>query len=147
MLQRSIGLLLLVLSNCALAQPTPAAATPHLIGGEIPSYPAIARAARVSGTIKVRVAVESGRITKLDVLGAKGASGSQVLEHGSRILTDPTLANLKSWRFDSSVNTSFDVLYTYVLTGDPTYPPDNPGIEISPSLDVTITATPPQIME
>jgi hypothetical protein len=94
----------------------------------------------VSGTIKVSVTVESGRVTKLDVLEAKGVSGSQVLEHGSPLLTDPTLSNLRSWRFQSSVNTSFDVIYTYAI--DPTLPEGNPKIEISPLLNVTITTSP-----
>jgi hypothetical protein len=147
MLVRFFASLMLVILTSSVALAQAARGIPRLIQADIPNYPVIARAARVTGTVKIRVTVESGRVTKLEVLDARGASGPQVLDHGSPMLTDPTLANLRSWRFDSMVNTSIDVLYTYVLAGDPTYPTDNPKIEISPSLDVTITATPPQIME
>ena len=136
MLQKFSTLLVLLLSTCAFAQPQ-AGEIPRLIGGDIPTYPPIARAARLTGSMKVRVKVESGKVTKLDVLDAKGASGSQVLEHGSPLLIDPALSNLKSWRFNPSVNTSFDLIYTYKI--DPALPENNAKIEISPLLNVTIT--------
>ena len=140
MLKKSIVLLLLVCSTGIIAQSHRVRGLPHLAGADIPFYPRIARAAKVSGWIKVRVTVEAGKVTKLDVLETKGKSGSQILEHGSRLLTDPTLANLRTWHFDSTVNDSFVVTYTYVLAS--VYPTENPKIEISPSLDVTVTTAP-----
>jgi outer membrane biosynthesis protein TonB len=140
MLRRTIGMLLLTVSSLAVAQTQAVQGIPSLVSGGIPRYPPIARAAQLSGTVKVRVTDESGDVTKLDVLDAKGVAGSRALEHGSALLTDPTLSNLRSWHFDPAVNDSFVVTYTYVLASVGSS--DNPKVEISPSLDVTITTEP-----
>lgn len=106
------------------------AAVPILLGADLPVYPPVWQAARITGKVVVLVTVKNGRVAATDV--KSGAPELQV----------PTLANLKSWRFDNTENDQFTVTYTYQIAGEPTHGPTNPKVELLPSLDVNITAQP-----
>lgn len=88
------------------------------------------RTAHLSGDVVVFVEVKGGRVVETDV--KSGESHLQV----------PTVANLKTWQFATTVNDQFTVTYTYQISGEPTDNPTNPKIEMLPSLDVIITARP-----
>jgi hypothetical protein len=111
-------------------------AVPILQRASLPMYPPIAKAAHVTGKVIVRVTVKNGQIFKTDVLSQHDAVS------GQRLLELPTIANLKTWRFASSVNATFTVNYTYEISGEETIDPTNAKVEILPSLDVTILSRP-----
>jgi len=112
-----------------------APAVPILRSAALPMYPPIARAARVTGKVTVRVTVKNGAVVETDVL-------SKLNPAGQRFLEKPTLKNLKTCHFAADVNGQFPVTYTYTIAGEETEGPANPTVEISPSLDVNITARP-----
>lgn len=115
---------------------TPAPAVPILQGAALPMYPPIAKAARVTGKVVVRVTVRHGLMVQTDVL-SKPAVAS-----GGRLLESSTLENLKTWRFAADVTGAFTVTYTYEISGTETEGPTNAKVEMLPSLDVKITARP-----
>lgn len=103
---------------------------PRLRAAALPRYPAIAEAAHITGKIVVQVTVKNGRVVKADV------------QSGKPYLNQPTVANLKTWLFDTRVNTIFSVTYSYEISGSETTEPTNAKVEMLPSLDVTVTARP-----
>jgi len=117
---------------------------PILRRADLPMYPPIAKAAHVTGEIVIRVTVQSGKVIKTEIVHARVKNRSQELmpESGAKWLTLPALENVKSWRFDTDVNSVIVVNYTYEIAGTATDNPTNPRVEISPSLDVNITARP-----
>jgi hypothetical protein len=126
--QLALGLLL---SVPVFGQITSAAqAVPILLGADLPMYPPIWRAAHLSGKVIVFVTVKRGRVVGTDV------------KSGEQHLQEPTVQNLKTWRFGDKVDGAFTVSYTYQISGEPTDNPTNPKVEILPSLDVKVTARP-----
>ena len=116
---------------------------PRLISAEMPFYPPIAAAAHITGWLRIRIKVENGKVARTEVLTTEAKDDrSHVWEKGSQLLIAPTLNYLESWRFDSDVKTSFVVTFTYKIAGTETDKPTTPKIEVSPSLNVIITARP-----
>jgi TonB family protein len=134
---RIAGLLSVVLmAISAPGQTTPNAAAPAvpiLQGAALPVYPPIAKAARVTGKVIVRVTVKDGLVVQTDVLSKAS---------GQRFLETPTVENLKTWRFAADVDGTFTVTYTYEISGKESDDLTNPRVEMLPSLDVKITARP-----
>jgi hypothetical protein len=132
-----LGIVLMAISASGQAVPRAAAPTvPVLQGAALPLYPPIAKAARVTGKVTVRVIVKDGLVAQTDVLfQSDGASGMRLLE-------TPTVENLKTWRFATNVTGTFTVTYTYEISGKESDGPTNPKVEMLPSLDVKITARP-----
>ncbi len=108
---------------------------PILRESALPMYPPIAKVARVTGKVTVRVTVKDGLVVKTDVL-------SKLDPAGHRFLETPTVENLKTWRFATDVNSQFTVTYSYAIAGEETEGQTNPTVEMLPSLDVNITARP-----
>jgi len=109
----------------------------------MPYYPPVAEAARVTGWLEARVIVERGKVVQTEVVRAEAKDNhSHVWKEGSQWLNTPTLTYLKTWRFDSDVDTSFLVRFTYNIEGSETNEPTTPTIEVLPTLDVNITARP-----
>jgi TonB family protein len=137
---RIAGLLAVVLmAISAPGQTTPNAAAPAvpiLQRAALPVYPSIAKAARVTGKVIVRVTVKDGLVVQTNVLSKAGVSS------GQRFLETPTVENLRTWRFASNVTGTFTVTYTYEISGKESNDPTNPRVEMLPSLDVKITARP-----
>jgi hypothetical protein len=145
MQSQTIGVFMLALTLPALAQSSVRPhEVPRLVSADLPRYPPIAEAAHITGWLKVRITIQNGGVVNEEVLStettARGISG--VSKDGSPYLTTPTLTNLKSWRFDSDINDSIIVKFTYDIAGTETDRPTNPKVEILPSLDVNITARP-----
>jgi len=138
-------ILMLVFTGCCYAQTGSASSShelPLLISGALPGYPPIARAAAITGSIKVRASLKDGRVVETNVLSENLESRGLILKSDSPFLTLPTVENLKSWRFNSDVNDTIVVTYTYDISGAETDQPTNPRVEMLPSLDVNITARP-----
>jgi hypothetical protein len=144
MLRKTIGLLLLGVSPVVFAQTTTGHSVPRLVGADLPRYPPIAEAAHVTGWIRIRLSIESGKVIRTEVVSAETrARGTDAVSAaGSPFLVNPTLETLKSWRFAPDVADSLVVTFTYGFAGSETDQPTNPSVEILPSLDVNITARP-----
>jgi hypothetical protein len=106
---------------------------PFLVHGDLPGYPALAKTARITGTVQMRVIVDNG-----EVVGTETISGHP-------LLVTTTIDNIKSWKFDKTVRTTFATTFIYRLDGESerTREPSNPTLELElPSL-AKITAKPP----
>lgn len=147
----------LVLAGSAHAQgtvevkATEPAHYPTLIGGELPLYPPVARSAHISGTVDIEVAVEQGavvnaKVKSVDIRIADPARRAVYDEEATlkagHSLSKPSLANVRTWRFQSESRTLFVVRYIYRIEGDPTRLPENPRIELDLPRVVTVIARP-----
>jgi hypothetical protein len=132
-----LGVVLMAISapgQAVLKEAVPA--VPILQGAALPVYPPIAKAARVTGKVLVRVTVKDGAVVQTAVLSKPGDASRQ------RFLETPTVENLKTWRFAADVSGTFNVTYTYEISGKESDDLTNPKVEMLPSLDVKITARP-----
>jgi hypothetical protein len=143
-MKRHLALALLVLFsvNSAPRGRAPAAPqkepdpSPYLHRADLPLYPPVAWAAHITGTVKIRVTVANG--TVVDAQPEELERTDQALLY----LVNASLANVKTWQFESQVNTTFVVTYVYKIQGKYSPQNSNPKIElVLPNL-VKITATP-----
>jgi hypothetical protein len=106
---------------------------PFLVRGDLPVYPALAKTARITGVVQVRVIVEKG-----EVVGTETISGHP-------LLVTATIDNIKSWKFDKTVSTTFATSFIYRLDGESegTKEPSNPKLELELPSSAKITARPP----
>ncbi len=143
MLYRIAFLSLLLLPFPCAAQQGQSTLPPRLTSAEMPYYPPIAEAAHITGWLEVRVAIERGNVVGTEVVRAEASDNhSHMWKGGSQFLNTPTLIYLKTWHFNSDVNTSLLVRFTYNIAGSETDEPAPPTIEVLPSLDVNITVRP-----
>jgi TonB family protein len=108
---------------------------PFLVHGDLPAYPALAKTARISGTVHVRVTVENGEVV------------GYVQPSGNPLLVSATIDNIKSWKFDKTVTRTFETTFIYQLEdmSEETAEPSNPRLELQlPSL-AKITARSPHV--
>ena len=84
----------------------------------MPIYPPIWRTAHITGKVVVFLTVKDGRIVGTDV------------KSGRTELQIPTIANLKTWRFDDGVNGAFTVTFTYKISGEEIEASTNPKVEM-----------------
>ncbi len=104
---------------------------PQLTHAEMPLYPQLARTAHISGTVEILVTAERGAVVETE-----GKSSS------SPHLTRATIANIKTWQFESEDRTSFLVKYVYEIKGKQTPVPENPRLELDLPRLVKIIARP-----
>lgn len=104
---------------------------PNLVHAELPLYPPVARTAHISGTVEIQVTIEKGA-----VIDAQVKSGS------SPYLSNPSLANVKTWQFQPEDRASFVVKYVYRIEGDQTPLPENPKVQLDLPRLVMVTAKP-----
>jgi len=134
-----LSMFLLVISlPCQTRAPARTNTVPRLEQAVLPHYPAIAEAAHVTGKVVVVVLIENGVVVKADAQLDDTDSSPAIV----RYLLPATLLNIKTWHFGNDVTDSFKVTYTYAFAEERTDIPTNPKIEMSPSLDVKITAYP-----
>ena len=100
---------------------------------DVPAYPQVARAARISGTVKVQVTVKDGEVVETRV------------KSGHPILARSALENIQSWRFYKLVNATFTTTFIYRLETKKPLDPQNPKVELQLPLLVKITAVPVQL--
>lgn len=152
---RTLGVLVIfVLAASAFGQSTvgtPAAQATHyptLTRAEVPLYPPIARAAHITGTVEIQVVVEKGAVVDAQVKSVVLAPSDHVVlnEEGKKkvglYLSNPSLANVKTWQFQSEDRTTFLVTYVYKIEGEETPLPENPKVELDLPRLVTVTAKP-----
>ena len=107
---------------------------PYLVHGDLPVYPTLAKTARITGDVQVRVIVDKG-----EVVGTETISGHP-------LLVSAAIDNIKSWKFDRDVRVTFATTFIYRLDGESEETKEqrfNPKLELElPSL-AKITARPP----
>jgi hypothetical protein len=121
---------------------------PHLIRAEVPLYPPLARTLNVTGIVEIQVVVEKGVVTDTQVKSVVIASqnGSPLNDEGTKkvgaFLSNPALANLKTWQFQPEDRATFVVTYTFQIEGQETSAPENPRVELDLPLFVKVIARP-----
>ncbi|SRR6266849_2073676 len=135
-------------------QPIPSEGThyPRLLHAELPLYPPLTSALRFSGKVEIEVTVEKGSIVDAQVKSAEiyisdpqkdALYDSQAKKTmASRFLSEPSLANLKTWQFQSENRATFLVTYVYKIEGEETALPENPKVELDLPRLVKVTARP-----
>jgi hypothetical protein len=97
---------------------------------DMPSYPAMARVAHVTG--KVEVTIKNGLVVQTEQKSS-----------AHPILINATLENLRTWRFRPDTSAKFSVTYVYELEKKRSSS-GNPRIEMQLPYRIKITAQPPQ---
>jgi hypothetical protein len=100
-----------------------------VVDGRIPLYPELAKVARVSGIVNLRVSVKKGNVIEAD------AKSSAPL-----ILVNAAVDNIKTWSFTPDSNGALDVKYVYELEKEESAAPENPRVEMQLPFLVKITA-------
>src|SRR5580765_4919717 len=119
---------------------------PILVGAELPLYPPLARHVHVTGNVEIKVAVEWGLLADTEVKSVKVSSrnssplSSEDKKELGRYLSEPSLTNLKTWRFHPEPRREFIAVYEYRIEGEPSEDPENPRVEFTFPV-VKITAT------
>ncbi len=104
---------------------------PVVMHADLPLYPPIARAARISGTVQVQVTVKDGAVVN-----------TEVKSRANPLLVVPTLANLKTWQFWPKTDAAFLVTYIYTVEKKESDTVENPRIEMQLPNLVKITTRP-----
>jgi len=124
--------------------PTELARCPPLSRAEIPLYPPIARLAHISGTVEIQVEINKGFVVDAEVKSIEVSShnGPPLTDEGKKnlglYLSNPSLANVKTWQFQSEGQTKFLVKYIYRINGEPTSTLETPRVELDlPSVKIT----------
>lgn len=154
MFQRTIvGLVLLSVTTIGgQTSPRSGATTeahyPQLLSANVPLYPPLARTAHISGTVEIQVVVEKGSVANAQVESVVLTSwnGPELTNDGKkkvgRYLSVPSLANLRTWKFQSEDRAEFRVTYAYRIVGEETNQPENAKVELDHPISVKITARP-----
>ena len=102
-----------------------------VVHADVPVYPALAVAARQSGTVRVRVSIRRGVV-----------DGAETDSVAPPVLVHAAKENVRTWQFEQGVTCKVDVTYIYELSKEETGVPENPRIEMDlPSL-VRVTGKP-----
>ncbi len=92
--------------------------SPFPIEMVLPKYPPAARALAVQGIVIVAVTVSAGEVTVAEV------------QFGDPVLIEEALANVRTWRFSSDVNTGFSVEYEFRFEKRPMNQGRNPALDM-----------------
>jgi hypothetical protein len=125
---------------------------PNVIHAELPLYPPLTSTLRISGKVEIEATVEKGTVIEAQVKASEikfsdpqkdpQYDSDARKKMASQFLSDPSLANLKTWRFRSEDRTTFLVTYVYRIEGEETALPENPRVELDLPRLVRITARP-----
>jgi hypothetical protein len=146
-----LGMALLVVAAWGQTVPNPSPAEethyPRVIHADLPLYPALGWALQLTGTVEIQVVVEKGAVVNAEVKSVVlGPTRDRLNEEGKKkvgsYLSDPALANLKTWQFQQEDSGIFTVRYIYRIEGEPTLVSGNPNVELDLPLLVKITARP-----
>lgn len=125
----------------------PPASLPQVVGAHLPLYPPIAWALHLTGAVKILVTVEKGNVVtaKIESIAIKTVNGGPLNEKGKEkvglLLSTPSVANVKTWKFVSSASATFAVVYVYRIAGKPTALPQAPHVDFDLPM-ITVTAKP-----
>jgi TonB-like protein len=101
-----------------------------VVQSELPQYPVLAKAARVSGTVQIKVTVKDGEVTETEAIS------------GHPLLVSPAIKNIKTWKFAKTVNATFTTNFQYLLEEAKSPEAPNSRIELELPTSVKITARP-----
>jgi Gram-negative bacterial TonB protein C-terminal len=116
------GMLLLGVGGVADAQALGSGggkSVPLLVHADVPLYPAVALAARLSGTVRVKIQVSNGAVVNTETDSS-----------AHMILVSATEKNVKTWQFASDANGPFELTYIYQLETEEAGLPENPRVEM-----------------
>lgn len=145
---------LLILIELLFAIPLAAQTThyPHLTHADLPLYPPLTRTLGISGKVEIEVTVEKGSVVDAQVKSTEirvsdpqkdALYDSEAKKRmASQFLSNPSLANIKTWRFRPEDKATFVVTYIYKIEGEQTELPENPNVELHLPLLVKITTRP-----
>jgi hypothetical protein len=101
---------------------------------EVPHYPLVAIAARLSGTVRLHVTIKDGSVATVE---PDSATPSKI-----RLLTEGAIYDVKTWKFAPDDNAEIDVTFTYELAKEVSRTYENPHIEMQLPRWVKLTAKP-----
>lgn len=93
--------------------------TPLIVNASVPKYPQIAIQARISGRVRVRFKVVFGIVTN-----------PVVVQSDNKILSDSTLTNIRSWKFEAATNAQIETEFVYEIGKSEAALPQNPDVEL-----------------
>jgi hypothetical protein len=131
----------------ALASLAQAVHYPLINHGDLPSYPLLARALYVTGTVEIQIVIAKGIVSDAEVKSVTincRSCTSETDEDEKKVgqyLSDPSVENIKNWRFDPEKSATIVVRYLYRIEGRETERPENPEVEVVFPL-ILITAKP-----
>lgn len=112
----------------AIWRPNSAAESVEIESAEMPRYPTLAYRAGISGEVEIEVKVSSGKVMETKV------------KSGDRMLAPEAERNIRTWKFNSGVTSTFTSKFVYLLEKGPRRPDRNPKIELEYPFLVKITA-------
>jgi hypothetical protein len=119
---------------------------PRVVKADVPLYPPVAATMRFGGTIKFFVTVKDGIIEDIQLKqGIIEPSSNSKITVSDKLLTflvEPSIENLKTWRFVLEEQGSFTITFVYEMEGEEILFPENPKIELELPVSVKITAKP-----
>lgn len=102
---------------------------PAVIEAAMPlSYPFMAHKVGFSGDVKVQLTIEKGQVVQAEVL------------EGDHLLTEDTLANVRTWKFDPTVDARFTTTFIYRLERKP---PEVSAITVRAQMPIRIEIVAP----
>jgi hypothetical protein len=87
----------------ALGQNNPPQTLPSVTSGQFPSYPILARAARIQGDVRLRVTTDGETVASVAVEG------------GPPLLSKAAEETVKTWKFKAHAATVFSIIFSYQL--------------------------------
>jgi Gram-negative bacterial TonB protein C-terminal len=124
---RAISLIALLSASFVLAQDRNRE-LPLVITGKVPLYPIEARAARIQGTVKVKVTTDGERVTSVQA------------ESGPPMLVKFVKENVLTWEFTRHKPTKFETTFEYLLEGPEECSYSNGKSVLALPLEVRISA-------
>jgi hypothetical protein len=122
---------ILTVATLGLAQVTTPTNLPVVSSGDLPLYPGLARVAQIEGDVRLKVTTDGKNVSDVRV------------ESGPPMLAKAAEDNVRSWKFESHVPTSFVAVFSYHLRKDFSCDPDkprNPDLLLRLPVQVGITA-------
>jgi hypothetical protein len=120
--------LVIVTGGASVLAQGPATDVPLVVGGKIPLYPIMARAAQIQGVVKIKVVTDGKKVTSADV------------ESGVPMLAQFAKENVLTWEFSKHKPTTFVTTFKYVIEGPNQCAYSNGSSTLNLPLEVRINA-------
>jgi hypothetical protein len=95
-----------------------AADAPVVVRGELPSYPVAAQKAGITGIVVLEVRIHNGQVVAVE------------LKSGDRLLGSAAQDNVRTWRFEETVEAAFAATFVFELERRMTGSDQNPRLEL-----------------
>lgn len=120
---------------------------PLIYHADLPSYPPLARALNLTGTVEIQLVIAKGIVADAQVKSVMidCRNCTSLTDEGEKkvgkYLSLPSVENIKGWRFDPEESATIVVRYIYRIEGKETERTENPDVEVTLPL-IVITAKP-----